>query len=112
MADLTINTRDLNFLSANVKVKFRHPDTGKPTVFTVADITGTAALATELGNIMAPDANTVEEIKATYVKSGGATGDVLAVSTSVWANVYTNPSEEIDYNRTTHNGNIFLDVTA
>lgn len=112
MPDLTINTRSLDFLSDDVKVKFRHPTTGKPTVFTKAEILADSALETELGNIMAPDATTVENIKASYVKSGGATGDVLAVSTSVWANVYTNPSEEIDYNRTTHNGNIFLDVTV
>lgn len=109
MPDITVNTRDLDFVSANVKVRLRDPATGKPTVYSSAEILADNTVETVLTDLVAPSANTEVAKKTAYAVDGG--GNVLDTEDNIYANTYAT-GKSIKYTTTDYNSNLFLDVTV
>lgn len=110
MADVTFQTRDLTYATANIKVRFRYNNEVK--VYTKAQIEAIPALETAILTVLDPDATTVKPLRTAYKVDGSSR--VLDTDGGLYAvNKTWEQGKEVDYATTDYNGGcLFLDETA
>lgn len=109
MPDITSNSRDLNYKTADIKVKVRNPSTNKLTTYTKTEILADSAVRSAMMTLMAVSASTAEARRTDYDKDGS--NRVLDEDGNIYLNTFAT-GKALAYDTTLYNSVIFLDATA
>jgi hypothetical protein len=108
MPDVTFQSRELDYASDDIKIKFRH--NGTVATYTKAQIEADPTLETAILTVLDPDAASVKSLRTAYKRDGSSR--ILDTDAGLYqVNETWKQGKELDYATTDYNGGIvFLDL--